>query len=197
MSLQTAGLPAPQRLRRRVAVLGCVVLAGASSVVVSPPARAATTPPSVRSLSPTSGRTAGGTRVTVIGLRFTGVTAVRFGTVNGTSVRVVSPTRLVVTAPRHAAGRVNLRVITRRGASPITAPDVFTYFAPPRVAGLSAASGAASGGTRVTVLGSGFRRVTSVRFGTLTGTTVRVLSSTRLAVTAPAHAVGGVVVRVF
>ena len=183
--------------RRAVSALGCVALVGAATIVAAPPAGAATAPPAIRSVTPATGRTAGGTRVTITGLRFTRVTAVRFGTVSGSAVRVVSATRLVVTAPRHAAGAVNVRVVTGHGVSPVTAADAFRYIPPPRVTGISPTSGPASGGTGVTVLGSTFRRVTSVRFGTTSGTGLRVLSSTRLVITAPAHTVGSVPVRVF
>jgi hypothetical protein len=48
----------------------------------------------------------------------------------------------------------------------------------------------AAGGTRVTVTGRGFTAVTSVRFGTAPGTAIKVLSTTRLQVTAPAHPSG-------
>jgi hypothetical protein len=164
-------------------------------VVPAVPATAATAP-AVTGVAPLTGSTNGGTRVTVTGRGFSHVRAVRFGAVIGTSVRVLSSTRLRVTAPRHAAGRVDVRVVTAAGRSALVAKDHFTFVAPPRVSAVSPVSGHTSGGTRVTVTGTGFRRVTAVRFGSSLGGAVSVLSTTKLLVTAPAHAAGAVHVRV-
>ena len=41
----------------------------------------------------------------------------------GTSVRVLSSTKLLVTAPRHAAGLVDLRVTTSTGSSLVVLAD--------------------------------------------------------------------------
>ena len=67
---------------------------------------------------------------------------------------------------------------------------------PPTVSGLSARSGWYGGGTRLTVHGTHFVDVTRVKFGTVAGTSLHVISSTRLKVTTPAHSVGSSNVRV-
>jgi hypothetical protein len=152
--------------------------------------------PSVSSVSPTSGSTAGGTRVTVIGTRFMHVTAVKFGTKRGTSLSVVSLTKLRVTAPPHAPGVVEVRVTTTAGTSTARTADHFKYVAPPSVSSVSPTKGRLTSGVRVTVAGARFLRVKSVVFGTTAGTSISVLSSTTLQVTAPAHAAGVVNVRV-
>ena len=61
---------------------------------------------------------------------------------------------------------------------------------------VSPGGGPASGGTKVTVLGTHFTSATSVTFGGKAGRRVVVLSGTRLTVRAPAHAVGLVNVQV-
>jgi hypothetical protein len=66
----------------------------------------------------------------------------------------------------------------------------------PSVGGVSPRLGTTSGGTRVTVTGSGFGGVTSVKFATTAGRYVKVLSSSKLQVTTPPHAAGLVNVRV-
>ncbi len=68
--------------------------------------------------------------------------------------------------------------------------------APPSVKAVSATTGTTSGGTVVTVSGANFSHVTSVLFGSRAGRSVKVLSSSRLRVSTPAHAAGTVDVRV-
>jgi subtilisin family serine protease len=83
--------------------------------------------PQVTAVSPATGGVAGGTRVTIRGTHLSGALAVTFGRTTGTSLTVVSPTELVVTAPAHAAGLVNVTVLTPAGASAAAASATFTY----------------------------------------------------------------------
>ncbi|HEX3284198.1 MAG TPA: IPT/TIG domain-containing protein [Mycobacterium sp.] len=80
-------------------------------------------------------------------------------------------------------------------ASLTTAPDAIGASAP-TVTKVSPTSGTTAGGTRVTAYGKNFSHVNAVNFGTSKGTSLRVLSSTKLAITSPAHAAGVVNVRV-
>jgi len=92
-----------------------------------------------------------------------------------------------------------LRVLLASGsviATMVVAPSVATATTLPVVAAVSPTSGKTAAGTRVTVTGSGFSRVSSVLFGTTAGTSLSVLSTSKLQVTAPAHAAGVVDVRV-
>lgn len=152
--------------------------------------------PYVRSVSPVSGRTAGGTRVAVTGSDFRHVSSVRFGSSAGTSLRVASPNKLYVTSPKHAPGTVGVQVLSNHGNSVSHYTARFRYVSPPAIASVSPSSGRTAGGTRVRVDGTNLTHVTRVQFGTLTGTSVRVVSTTRLYVTAPAHAAGTVGVKV-
>jgi hypothetical protein len=61
---------------------------------------------------------------------------------------------------------------------------------------MSHRSGTTSGGQRINVRGTDFTGVRAVYFGAARATAVRVISSTELALTAPAHAAGTVSVRV-
>jgi hypothetical protein len=56
--------------------------------------------------------------------------------------------------------------------------------------------GSTTGGTTVTMTGSGFTKVTKVLFGSVAGTKVHVVSPTRLTVTTPRHAKGTVKIRI-
>jgi len=176
--------------RTVAAALLAVALAGAAAAA-APSAAASGSVPKVSAVAATSGSTAGGTRVTVTGSRFARGVVVYFGTARGSSVRLVSSSKLQVTTPAHAAGAVDVRVHTKAGTSARHVSDRFTYVSPPSVGSVSPHLGVgAAGGTRVTVTGHGFTGVTAVRFGTAAATAVKVLSSTTLQVTTPAHPSG-------
>src|SRR3954453_23814431 len=66
----------------------------------------------------------------------------------------------------------------------------------PVVTAVTPVKGAAAGGTRVTVTGHGFRHVKEVKFGRTAGTSVRIVSASKLRVTSPKHLAGLVNVRV-
>lgn len=63
--------------------------------------------------------------------------------------------------------------------------DQFTYVPSPTITKISAGSGPARGGTKLTITGTNFLGTVSVRFGGKLATGVRVLSSSELTVTAP------------
>jgi len=83
--------------------------------------------PQVTAVSPATGGVAGGTRVTIRGAHLSGVLAITFGKTRGTSLTTVSPTEVVVTAPAHAAGILDVTVLTPSGASTAGGPATFTY----------------------------------------------------------------------
>jgi alpha-tubulin suppressor-like RCC1 family protein len=86
------------------------------------------TPPRVTRVAATSGPSTGGTRVTVKGTNLSHVTAVSFGGVRGTALHVaLSHKTLLVTAPVHVAGAVDIRVTTTSGTSAKGSKDVFTF----------------------------------------------------------------------
>jgi microcystin-dependent protein len=86
--------------------------------------------PAVTGVSPTSGTTAGGTTVTISGTDFSNATAVRFGGTTATSFTVDSATQITATSPAHAAGAVDVTVITAGGTSATGSSDQFTYVTP-------------------------------------------------------------------
>ena len=146
--------------------------------------------PVISSLTPTSGPTAGGTSVTITGTGFTGTTAVTFDGVAAASFTVVSDTEITATTPAHAAGPVDVVVTSPDGAS---APGVFTYVAPPAapvISSLTPDSGPTTGGTSVTITGTGFTGATGVTFDGAPGTDFVVVDDTTITVTTPAGAAG-------
>jgi len=83
--------------------------------------------PAISGLSPSSGPVAGGTAVTIHGSGFGSVDGV---TVDGAAVsyRAVGPSRLAITTPAHAAGRVS---VTVRSSVAGSASASYTYVAAP------------------------------------------------------------------
>jgi eukaryotic-like serine/threonine-protein kinase len=160
--------------------------------------------PAVTGVSPASGSTMGGTAVTITGTGLADVTVVRFGGVAGTitadsttQITVTSPPSTVTTAAITAdspaqttatgtgAGTVDITVTTADGTSHPTAADRFTYTAlRPAVTGVSPNGGTISGGTTVTITGTGLAGATSVRFGN-GAAIITADSSTQVTVTSP------------
>ncbi|MGI8762033.1 MAG: IPT/TIG domain-containing protein [Jatrophihabitantaceae bacterium] len=154
--------------------------------------------PSITGVSPNSGPTAGGQTVTLTGSNFTGATAVKFGPTRGTSLTVVSPSKITVHSPARAAGLVNVRVTTPGGTSAAVPADhyTFTASAAPSITSVSPNSGPVSGGQAVTIMGTNFAGTTAVKFSATPGTSVVVVSATKITVTTPARPAGLVNVRV-
>ncbi len=84
--------------------------------------------PVVTSLSPAFGPPAGGTRVTITGMNFTEdeTTSVTFDGIPATSVSVIGGSTMIVTAPAHAAGPVNVQVVNRNGV--VAVAGAYTYY---------------------------------------------------------------------
>ncbi len=151
--------------------------------------------PTVTSVSPTFGPTTGGTTVTITGTTFTGVTAVDFGPVPASSFTVNSATQITATSPSESPVTVDVTVTNPGGTSPLSAADRFSYFATPAVTSVSPASGYTTGGTPVTITGTGFTGASALRFGTATAA-FTVTSDTQIVATSPSETSGTVDVSV-
>ena len=142
--------------------------------------------PTVTGVNPNTGPSAGGTSVTVSGTNLTGASEVYFGGVAVSAFTVNSATSISATAPA-GSGTVDVTVVTAGGTSATNANDQFAYTGgtpPPTVGGLAPNSGAASGGTTVTVSGTNFTGATAVVFG---GTPPRPSRSTTPPPSPPPH----------
>ncbi|MCI0342026.1 MAG: IPT/TIG domain-containing protein [Planctomycetales bacterium] len=141
--------------------------------------------PTLASVAPSSGPTAGGTAVTLTGTGFLAGATVAVGGGAATSVSVVSGTTITCVTPAGSAGAANV-VATNPDAQTATLSGGFTYVAPPVFSSVSPASGSASGGTAVTLSGTGFLPGATVLFGASLATSVSVVSSTTITCTTPA-----------
>jgi hypothetical protein len=152
--------------------------------------------PTVTAVSPTSGPTTGGATVTITGTGFTGATAVQFGGVNAASFTVVSDTQISAVTPAHAAGTVDVTVTTGGGTSATGSADRYTFVAAPTITSLFPTNGSTSGGTIVTIFGTGFTGATALLFGTVAASSFTVLGDNLITAITPAHDPGTVDVTV-
>ena len=153
-------------------------------------------PPSVTSISPANGPTSGGTNVTISGSSFVSGATVSIGGVAATGVSVVSGVQITATTPAHSAGAVAV-VVTNPDTQPGTLDNGYTYvFGPPTLTSVSPSSGAATGGTALTITGTGFLSGDTVWLGGVQATGVTIVNPGQITATAPAHAPATVSVQV-
>jgi len=151
-------------------------------------------PPTVTSVSPDKGIVAGGTDVTITGTNFVDVSTVLFGADGVLSFSVIGETEIHAQTPVHAAGSVTIRVDTAYGT--VTSGALYRYVDPPAVTGVSPIQGTVFGGTDVTITGTSFVDVTTVKFGDDVGTDLTWISETQIHAKTPAHAAGSVTISV-
>ncbi|MBQ0904605.1 IPT/TIG domain-containing protein [Micromonospora sp. U21] len=148
----------------------------------------------ITNLTPTSGPTSGGTTVTITGTGLTGATQVTFDGVPGTDFTVnPAGTTITVVTPPNAAGPATVELVFPAGE--VTAPT-FTYVAP-TIESVVPNQGPSTGGTTVTITGTGLGAATGVNFGDTPGANVVVdQTGTSLTVVTPPGAPGAVDVTV-
>ena len=145
--------------------------------------------PVVSGVSPRQGPTAGGQTVHLTGAGFTGASSVTFGGV-AASFGVSDDGDITAFAPAHSAATVDVTVTTGTGTSATSVSDFYTYVAVPTVTHVAPNAGPTSGGTTVTVTGTGFSGVGRVLFGSVAARSFTVVSSTSLRAVSPAQAAG-------
>ncbi len=140
-----------------------------------------TPPPSITSFTPPSGPT--GASVTISGTHFTGVTSVTF---NGAAATYTldSDSSIRATVPVTTTGPISVTT----GGGTANSGTAFTVIPPPTIAAFSPASGLT--GSSVTITGTNFSSVTTVRFNGAAAT-FTVTSPTAIQATVPATATSG------
>ncbi len=170
--------------------------APSAQVAYTVPGTPPTTAPTLTAVSPTSGPTSGGTTITLTGTNFAAGATVRVGGAAATSVTFSSSTRITARTPAGTAGARDVIVTNPNGRSASRA-GAFTYVSSPppssslTLASVSPASGPTSGGTVITVTGSGFVSGARVSIGTLVAQNVVFVSSTQLRATTPYSGTSG------
>jgi hypothetical protein len=137
--------------------------------------------PTISVVSPAAGPLSAGTPITIAGTNFTlvgGAPTVTVGGVSCTDVSVVSATTITVKAPAGAVGPKSVGVTTVGGTA--TRANAYTYVASPAISAMGPAFGPVTGGTTLTISGSGLSGAT-VRVGGVLCTSV---SATATGITA-------------
>ncbi len=148
--------------------------------------------PNVTGVTPLAGTVNGGTAITITGTGFQSGATVVIGGVGASGVTFVNSTSITAITPAHAAGSVNVTV-TNGGGQSGTLTNGYLYAAGPMVTFLSPTSGTTAGGTRVTLIGSGFGLFSNsptATFGGVAATGVSVGDDSHLYATTPARAAG-------
>ena len=167
------------------ATSGYITVSNSSGTATSSSSFTVIQPPTITSFSPTVGHA--GTVVTINGTNFTGATSIRFYGASATSFTVVSATQITVTAPSGASTGY-IKVTTPGGTA--QSSGNFTYAAAPTISSFTPTSGPI--GTIVTINGTNFAYVSSVRFIGANATTFSANGAgTQITVTVPTGASSG------
>src|SRR4029078_6921707 len=122
-------------------------------------------PPAPASVTPSSGLGSGGTAVTVNGTGFQSGATASFGG-SGPTVTRGTPTAVSRTTTAHAVGTVDVVVTNTDGQSGTCVSCYqFTPPPPPAITSVSPNSGTSTGGTSVTIAGTGFSTGATASFG--------------------------------
>jgi hypothetical protein len=154
--------------------------------------------PKITGITPASGPAAGGTLITINGSGFLTTRNVRFGDTQGANLTIIDDRNLTITAPAHPAGTVPVSITNAKGTGySEEATTMYQYDVPvPQLTGISPDSGSISGGTRVTITGTGFTGAKEVMFAGLPGTDLIIADDEHLTITTPAHPAGTVPVAI-
>ncbi len=153
-------------------------------------------PLSLVSVEPSSGSATGGSPIVIKGSGFAMRPIFMLGDRQAVSVRFGDDGTAFAITPPHDPGLVNLRAITDVGQAVLEDAYLFEEkVVRPSLPGVSVASvfpdkGPAAGGTRVTIVGTGFAPGTSVRFGGIPATSVVVVSETEIQAVTPVGSPG-------
>jgi mannan endo-1,4-beta-mannosidase len=110
-------------------IAGALTILMGITVVVAPAGATvaqSVAPPVVTAISPSTVPAGGGANVTITGSGFGATTQVFFGSNASSSVSVVSPNFINAAAPTNE-GKVNVKVVTPSGTSPVTPATQLTY----------------------------------------------------------------------
>jgi hypothetical protein len=133
--------------------------------------------------------------MTINGSNFEQGATVSFGSAAATSVTFANPTQLQAVAPPNAVGSATVEVANPDGGT-ASLPDAFAYDQGPAVTSVSPSSGPATGGTSVTITGSGFESGAGVAFGVTPAASVTVISPTEIQAVTPAESAAATAVTV-
>ena len=146
--------------------------------------------PQVTAITPAFGPQSGGTLVVITGSGFLAqlpgpsVRRVLFGGNESVNPLFQTDTQITATAPP-GAGTQQVTVRTTLGDSPFTTNANFSYTSGPIISSITPSNGPVTGGTIVTILGTGFLPGSTVKFGVIAATAVFVDSPNSIRAVSP------------
>jgi len=143
--------------------------------------------PIMLSLNPTSGSATGGNTVEITGYNLSTASNVNFGA-NSATPTILNDGLISVVAPEGTIGSVHVNVTTAGGTS---SSLYYSYVDAPTVNALTPTSGSSTGGTVVTITGTGLQTTTNVIFGGVSAS-FGVINSTTISAVTPPGTVGAV-----
>lgn len=145
----------------------------------------------ITEIIPDTGAAAGGEAVIVKGRDFVEGAVLSFNGRPATQVEVLNPTTIRAVIPAGPVGPVPVNV-RNPGEDAVTVKGAFSYVdrAPRIIESVRPKQGPAAGGTRITIVGSGFEQGASVDIGGNAARRVEVVSSTRITAETPAGDLG-------
>ncbi|MDR3502850.1 MAG: IPT/TIG domain-containing protein, partial [Legionella sp.] len=175
-------------------VVAIVVTTAAGSTTFSSGFTYTSTAPDITSITPNIGSVAGNTTTTITGTNLNAITSVSFGGVPASSFVVNSSTSITAVTPAYSGGALAVNVLVSDGTSNATLVNGFTYqLGTPSISTISPNQGSTSGGTTITVTGSGFATGTTITIGGIPATNITVINPTTLMATIPAYVSGPLV----
>ena len=148
------------------------------------------TAPKMNVVSPNTGSPSGGDAVTITGTNFVSGLKVTFG---GVPAVVNSSSRFVINVTTPGGSGPADVVVTNPDNQSATLKGAFNYTTPPgppSVGSVTPSSGSSSGGTAITVAGSGFTYGAIVTVGGTRAVNIIVVNGTTITVTSPAGPLG-------
>jgi hypothetical protein len=154
--------------------------------------RKATLTPAVRAVSPTSGPLEGGTRVTIFGDAFESPAQVFFGAAEAQIINVTFNQIVVVSPPARDAtpngsdvltGPVSIRIKNIASGTEVSSADAFRYSPKVVITAAGPTEGPFTGGTRVTIDGTGFDDPVAVSIGGIAAQPISVTGTRIVAIT--------------
>ena len=150
--------------------------------------------PSVTAISPTEGPATGGTTVTITGSNFFSGVTVTIGGLNCTSVNFVDDSEINCQTPNFSETTTLLKdvIVTNPDGQSSPLPSSFSSEAVPTFTSITPNNGDLSGGTNVTIAGTGFESGLTVFFGG-SGVAANSVTNSQIVATSPASASTGLV----
>jgi hypothetical protein len=161
-----------------------IVVTGGQNTVTKTNCYTYVSVPTVTSLSVDKGPTAGGQAVVLTGTNLSGVTVVKFGSAAAV-IGAKTATTVAVTTPAHVAGVVDLTFGSTAGGI-TTNSNYYTFYDKAVITTVSPVEGKIVGGETITLTGSNFVAVSSIKFGiTSASNIVEALDGLSVTCTAP------------